>query len=266
MHIFVINLEKSLDRRARMAEQLNALNLAHQFFPAVNGYALDLAKHPAYAGTLRKLCFGRDFTPGYFGCLLSHRAVYQHMVDQDIEEALILEDDAILNPDLPQVLDIITKLDAPWEMIRFLGSEKVYRNSRDLLPLYKDFRLTRPLLTPGGACGYILKKSAAKKLLRVMQKNFLANDVILGHIWLTRVNVYAVKPSPVYEDMTLESTIGMERFNKKIQLQGWLRYAYPITRGLYKFLDLIAKRIYICTSYFYDKKLKKNYLEKQSSI
>src|SRR3984957_7733491 len=102
--VFVINLEKSADRRADMYARLEPLHIDYSFFKAVNGHALDIDTLPAYDKTRRRLFFGRDLTKGEIGCLLSHKAVYQHMVDNNINRAIVLEDDVSIEPDFPQVI------------------------------------------------------------------------------------------------------------------------------------------------------------------
>src|ERR1700722_12989266 len=96
--VFVINLETSADRRTAMAARLDPLQINYSFFKATDGRALKIEAVPAYAQTRRRLFFGHDLTPGEIGCLLSHRAVYQHIVDNDIERAIILEDDVFIDP------------------------------------------------------------------------------------------------------------------------------------------------------------------------
>src|SRR4051812_39632643 len=117
--VFVINLELSADRRANMSALLEPLHINYSFFKAVNGHALDIDSLPAYAKTRRRLAFGRDLTKGEIGCLLSHRAVYQHMVDNNIDRALVLEDDVEIEPNFPQIIEEIIQSPVQWDVIRF---------------------------------------------------------------------------------------------------------------------------------------------------
>src|ERR1700722_9368909 len=102
--VFVINLKRSQDRRAEMTRRLDALGIPHEFFEAVEGGTLDLRNLPAYDSARRRLLFGRDLRPGEVGCLLSHRGVYQRIVENGIEKSLVLEDDVFLSRDFPQVV------------------------------------------------------------------------------------------------------------------------------------------------------------------
>ncbi len=244
-HIFVINMKHSTERRAVMTARLEALGLAYSFFEAVDGRGLDLDRLPAYDGTRRRLFFGRDMTPGEIGCLLSHKAVYQHMVDQNIAAAVVLEDDVFLTPDFPVVIEALTRLSVKWDVIRFLAQEKVQKTPcRIIYELdCKPYALARIGATPGGAYGYMLTRSAAGKLLRHMQKNLLPVDILHGYVWKTGLESFILKPSPVSADMEGESTIGYgKRFDKSLALKGWERLAYPFTRSWLKFSELVGKR------------------------
>ena len=91
--IFVINLAQAAERRARMAGLLQTLGLAHTFVTAVNGEALDEdAERFWQADPLRA-----KLNPGEIGCLLSHRAIWQRIVDEGLGGAIMLEDDLCLS-------------------------------------------------------------------------------------------------------------------------------------------------------------------------
>jgi glycosyl transferase family 25 len=239
--VIVISLKRSEARRAVIAKSLENLNLAYEFFDGVDGYLLDMKTLPDYDSVKRCLFSGRDMTQGEIGCTLSHRGVFQRMVDRDIPMALVLEDDALLAADLPQVLQAIAELPAGWDMVRFLSRPKVYKNSRAVKPLTGAYELTRVFSTPGGAYGYVLTKHAAARLIEFMTRNWQPNDLLLGQTWRTGLNVYAVRPSPVTHDGDVASTIGDARFIKKTALRGWMKAAYPFTRAGFRLWETAGK-------------------------
>jgi len=242
--VFVINLEKSADRRTAMAARLDPLHIDYTFFKAVNGHALDIDNLPAYDKTRRRLYFGRDLTKGEIGCLLSHRAVYQHMVDNNIERAIVFEDDVFVEPTFPQLIREILQSPVKWDMIRFLAYEKVQKRGRDIFALStKPHALARIPTTSGGAYGYMLTQKAAKEFLRHMQKNALPVDILHGYVWRTGLETFILRPSPVSADLDNESTIGNVRYDKTSQLLGWQKTVYPFTRGWHKLSELVGKRV-----------------------
>jgi glycosyl transferase family 25 len=257
--IFVINLKRSPERRLSMAERLDPLHVPYSFFEGVDGAHLDLETLPSYAKTRRRLLFGRDLRKGEMGCLLSHRAVYQHMVDHDIDAAVILEDDVFLTPEFPQIIKALARQPVKWDVIRFLEGEKVYKNSRVIGPLCEDYLLTRPLLASGGAYGYMLTKKAAACFLRHMQKNAVPVDTVHSYVWKTGLETFAVKPSPVSPDRVIDSTIGEARFDKTPQIEGWQKAVYPLTRFWLKFSELLGKRRAYWSSLPHDMLLKQRW-------
>ncbi len=224
-----------------MARQLDAMHLDYTFYDAVNGSELNPATLPSYSQLRRRLCFGRDLTKGELGCLLSHRAIYQHMVDAHLEHAIVLEDDAILENDFPDVIDALMAVPIKWDLIRFLASPKAYRQGRGIGALRGPYSLTRLTKAYGGAYAYLLTRHAARTLLRHMQSNWLPVDILHGHVWETGLETFAVRPSPVSPDNVIESTIGAVRFDKTLQLTGWQRTLYPLTRAAFKIYEHIGK-------------------------
>ena len=240
--VFIINLEHSADRRSRMAAQLDSLHLNYIFFKAVNGFDLNLETLPSYSKLRRRLFFGRDLTPGEMGCLLSHRAIYQHRLEANIKSAVILEDDVIIEPDFPDVINALIIAPIKWDVIRFLSSPKVYKQSRHIGLLCGPYALTRLTRTPGGAHAYLLTQHAARIFLSHMQRNWLPVDILHGHVWRTGLETFAVQPSPVSQDTEIESTIEVSRFDKTIHLSGWQRVLYPLTRASFKIYEYLGKR------------------------
>lgn len=237
--VFVITLEHAAARRATIGARLAELQLPCEFRSGVDGRKLDLLSHAAYAPLWRRFSFGRDLSPGEFGCVLAHREIYRHMVAKQVPKALVLEDDAILADELPTVIAALDKVQPDWDLVRFLGRPKNYQASRIIGPLPGvGSELARPLGTPGGAYGYLLTLKAAECLLQLMERNWLAIDTLHGLVWMTGLETLAVVPSPVLPNDAIPSCIdGLDdnaRWDKRIQVAGWQRRLYPVTRGAWK--------------------------------
>ncbi len=107
MKIFVINLETSVERKHFMEKQLSELGLDFEIFDAVNGHTIDESE--ILKSYDPDFYFNRPeyYTRGSIGCTLSHFYIYKRIVAENIGVALILEDDMILRPELPDILKML---------------------------------------------------------------------------------------------------------------------------------------------------------------
>jgi glycosyl transferase family 25 len=253
--VFVINMAKDESRREIMASRLDRTGVGYEFFPAVDGRGFDLSKTPAYDGAKRRRYFGRDMIPGEVGCLLSHRAVYEKMAAENIPYAVVLEDDVIFEADFKEALQALLATKIKWDVIRFLGSKKIYaRGCRKIAKLTDKYWLARLPTAPGGAHGYVLTLHAAKIMLKHMQRNWLPIDTLQGRMWETGLETLVLYPAPVQIDNS-ESTIGeAARMDKTVKLTGIDKTLYPLYRGIYKVTDTLGKRYVYWSSFSRDKK------------
>lgn len=253
LHCFVITLEQAQERRDIISARLNELEIPFEFFPGVDGRKVDLLAHPHYSKWKRRMFFGRDLSRGEFGCVLAHQSIYEHIVENNIGTALILEDDAILADELPAVIGALMHHPESWDLVRFLGREKNYRASRKIarLPGTQNY-LARPHGVPGGAYGYVINNQAARRLLSMMDKNWLAIDTLHGVSWLTKLDTVSVIPSPVLPNDDVPSCIDEQdsnlRWDKSVQLAGWRKLIYPLTRGAWKtYSNVLIKYVWFST-------------------
>lgn len=242
MKVFVISLKEAQSRRAAMRAQIEALGLGFEFFDAVDGRGFDVPSHPAYDAWRRRAFFGKDMTGGEIGCLLSHRGIYEKMVAENIEKAVVLEDDAILYPDFARVVEALARGGHSFDLVRFLGSEKVAKlRQRIIAPVTGEYTLNRICTTPGGAHAYMITLEGAKKMLARMGRNYLPVDTLMGHVWVTGMKAYIVQPGVALHDLAQESYIGDARFDKK---GAKVRpFYYPLTRGVFKVYEGVMKRV-----------------------
>ncbi|MEP3247756.1 MAG: glycosyltransferase family 25 protein [Sneathiella sp.] len=254
IRVIVINRKKDTERRKVMSERLDALGLEHEFLEAVDGHSFEAHAAPEYDGKKRRRYFGRDLTAGEIGCLLSHRAVCQKMVDENIPLALVLEDDTYFKEDLPAVLEALLKTNIAWDMVRFLNWDKIFKGPHRILSsLVGDYKLARVQATPGGAYAYVLTRHSAEVMLRFTKKNWLPIDALQGRCWETGLNILVTKPTPAFADFDVPSTIGDGRFDKKITATGLTRVLFPIFRFCFKFGSGFAKRRYFKSTEMLDK-------------
>ena len=100
IQIFVISLARAPDRRDSISNHLRELGLEYEIIEAVDGAQLSESE------CLNFLANGVTYIHGVIGCYLSHIRIYERIIRENIDIALILEDDARLNPDIvPSILN-----------------------------------------------------------------------------------------------------------------------------------------------------------------
>ena len=181
MKTFVINLERSVVRRASIQQQLDSQGIAFEFIKAVDGSLLtdeylatvcnfeELAKRPYLQ------------LKGVYGCLLSHYSIYEKIVADNIPYALILEDDVIIQPGMRAVLiEIGAKIQYNEAILLF--SQNNYMptvlTSQQSELLSGKHKLSYPM-DPGAlgsAAAYVISNAAARGMLKYMLPIHVAAD------------------------------------------------------------------------------------------
>jgi len=97
MRVHVINLDRSAERLATIADRLASLGVAMERFAAVDGRALGPEALARFASE-RPRANGAAWSAGQMGCLLSHLALWRAIADGPDRHAAILEDDVHVSP------------------------------------------------------------------------------------------------------------------------------------------------------------------------
>ena len=100
MHAYVVNLARSLDRRAHITRELRKTTVEYEIVTAVDGRELDMAD----AALIDPSFVARGVFPeGSAGCALSHLSIYRKIIEDGLDVALILENDVVLPADLDKL-------------------------------------------------------------------------------------------------------------------------------------------------------------------
>jgi len=199
--IFVISLKNS-SRRNIIAQRFNYFNIPFQFIDAVYGNSLSeeelsLVDYEFYP---KKYNANKPLTLGEIGCAMSHIKVYQHMVEKNIEQAIIFEDDIIIHHEFNKIItDVLKKVPDRREII-FLdhGKAKSHLFKRNLHENYKLVRYRSPSKNSKRciimADAYLLTLNGAKKLLNLAYPIRMPADYLTGLLQLNKLNAYGVEP------------------------------------------------------------------------
>lgn len=97
--IFIVSLADAEARRAPLLEQLASMELDHEVVAAIDGRRGLPPEFERYIDRARTvLNLGRRMADAEYACALSHHFVYRRVLDERLSGAIVLEDDAILQP------------------------------------------------------------------------------------------------------------------------------------------------------------------------
>jgi glycosyl transferase family 25 len=212
---FVVNLPRDVARRQHMAQLLAERGLDAEFIPAVDGSTLSAAERAAYDHDRALRVYGVAMMDGELGCYLSHYRLYERIVRERIETALVLEDDLEISPDLPAVVQGLVACDRNWLIVR-LESQR----DRIRTPPSPEFVGRRVADLPGGAGlyrlrthvlgtgAYLIRREGAARMLEYGRRIFMPIDHTLDRFWENGILPYVVRPFPVRQRSDFESRIG----------------------------------------------------------
>ena len=119
---FFINLKKRSDRLVFMSEQLKKLGIDFTVQEGVDGETYDF-KNDYDEELHKKNNSGRTMSKWEKGCALSHKIVLEKIILENLDYALVLEDDVELSPNFKKILDQeLAKRDTgktKWEYLSF---------------------------------------------------------------------------------------------------------------------------------------------------
>lgn len=192
IQVFVISLERSKERRAKVAEQLNKTGIEWKFLDAVDGYALP-AMPPSYRRAKVKRLQGYELTPGEVGCFLSHIKAWELCVQNQLT-TFVFEDDFLVNSNLEDVIDDLLVNADQWNLVRLSG---IYETNHEILMQRSGYALVKNLGEPCGTAAYMVQPEAAKILLDNATDIYEPVDHYLEHHTKHGLTCLAAKPYPV---------------------------------------------------------------------
>ncbi|TWT79080.1 Glycosyltransferase family 25 (LPS biosynthesis protein) [Planctomycetes bacterium CA13] len=207
----VISLQRATTRLAHAQSLLAQLPLVAEILPAVDGAAMSKQEIDAvYARHLHQPRYPFELRVGEIGCFLSHRKAWQTIVDQDLDAALVMEDDVLIDGEpFERAIDFI-KAHAPRDSYVQLPVRQV---PRDVISIAASGaqRMLLSTITPLRTSGQWVTRIAAKRLLAATERFDRPVDTTLQMHWITGVRCLTLDPSGI-TDLTTElggSTIGV---------------------------------------------------------
>ncbi len=246
MHAYVVNLARSLDRRAHITRELRKTSVDYQIVTAVDGHDLDMADtaliDPSFAAN-------GIFPEGSAGCSLSHLSIYRKIIEDGLDVALILEDDAILPADLDELAEEAGKhlTGAEVALLSADCPDPIQLSRAGAVPLSDGRQLALPvdITQPRSTGAYLITREACERMIELVlpiRANADAWPFFYREGALDRLR--CVAPLPVTKSADLTSTIGSYSLGSGLRS----RLAGPLLRRripvLHQILTRRRQRIY----------------------
>ncbi len=247
---FVINLPRDAERRDHMRGVLRAAGIDAEFVPAVDGRALgpeDWAAHYDRARCLR--VYGLEMTASELGCYLSHYRLFERIVAEGMDVALIMEDDIEIAPGFGALVDeLVAGPHQDWQVLRLFCSRpraaapsaRKYEGRR-LASLSNGYALYRLNVHVLGAGAYLIKRGAAARMLAYGRRAFMPIDQEMDRFWENGIVPYMVRPLPVRHRDDFASSIGDRPTSRRRDQPLGVR----LSRRLQRIVDGVRKRLFV---------------------
>lgn len=226
--VFVISLKRAeARRRAFLAAPPEGLDW--EFFDACESLSpdLDYNERDAYVRN------GRALHPRELACYSSHYSVWKKIADENIPQALIIEDDAAVE----------------WPFVRLLFSYDLAAEGLHYLKLFNNrpvpFRVVQePFLHKSlvrfsgyahGMVAYVVTAEGARRLVERLQKVYRPVDDEIDRDWHHGLPNLLIYPQQAYERLG-PSTIGNDRYE-----QSNVPAALRAERLLYRVIEKINR-------------------------
>jgi glycosyl transferase, family 25 len=200
IQVFYINLDQDVARLNFVQEQLRKVGFAARRISAVDG------SKPLPSELARYFCSKHVMSAGALGCYASHIKAWQEITLQRLPHALVLEDDAILDPELGRILvDLLAALPRGWDLVHLCAEPD--RAVRPVAKLTGDRTVVQYSRPPFGAAGYLISAAGAQKMLLAEEPRVWPIDTDTRRPWRFCLNVFGVTTAPIRQNRKMPSTI-----------------------------------------------------------
>jgi glycosyl transferase family 25 len=250
MKVYVISLDRAVERRAHMSGLLTNLGIEATFIPAVDGQKLTAEDRRRYASGKARRVYGCEMSDNEIACYLSHLKAYEALIASGEEAALVLEDDISCDERLSNVLNSLNvSVPTEWSVLRLQSTKTsvaqpatrgAYGDPIEDVAGHTICRLTTNVL---GGCGYVIRRDAAVTMLTRSRRIYMPIDQTMDRYWENGIAPYVLRPLPVWHEGVLPSEIG-KRGRAVAESPGALDL---LARRAQRVVDSLNKRLFWLT-------------------
>ncbi|MDX3772596.1 glycosyltransferase family 25 protein [Chromatiaceae bacterium AAb-1] len=209
--IFIINLDRSTERYQHVLSQLSAWpDLPVERVSAADGRQMteqQLSRY--YSADLNRHIYYKMLKNAEKGCFISHIRCWQQIIEQQLDFAIILEDDFILDGDISSLLDAVAALNPPWYYLKLAAPYKK-QPVLQRVPL-QAFELVTYTKNPIATLAQAVSQAGARLLLQQLVPFGKPVDVMLQHTWQLGIEAKGIEPFLFRAEFSFASEIAGKR-------------------------------------------------------
>lgn len=225
---FIIHLERATARLGQVDRLRGELPITPSIMKAVDGISMCEVQKSHYKPHLLRPSYPFALRQAEVATFLSHRACWQAIIDQELDAALILEDDVALEePTFSRALEAAQAHMVQGDLVRF--PIKIREKPFETLSVSGEPCVIVPKLIGLGMQMQIVTRDAARVLLEKTRHFDRPVDTYLQMRWDHGLRVLTVWPSGVME---ISADLGGSLIRKRKGL--WGRVRSEILRPLYR--------------------------------
>ena len=209
MKFFVINLERSADRREHITKEFHAQGVGFEISTAKDKFDLTQRDYEEFADPKAvSINWSHPIVPGLLACWISHQNVWKQCIASECSETVaIFEDDVTINEEFNRAIRILEEQTNLFDIV-FLGKSHAWKPFKPLIEIGEGYRLGTVKYQDVGMYGYLINRQAMQRLIELFPKfrDFPIDD-ILHAPWLTNLRTYTLDPPVVFHPNNHESII-----------------------------------------------------------
>ncbi|MCO6393060.1 glycosyl transferase [Aliihoeflea aestuarii] len=203
--VFVINLDRSPDRYARVAQSAARYGIAIERVPGIDGASLDLPSLPGIEPRTFARVNGRPMLAGEAGCYLSHMKAIRTFIEGDADMALICEDDVDFTDETMPFLRDLSQYQG-WDIVKLFSfrTHGFIRHGDTSGAVAIGRCLAGPV---GSSAAYAISRAGAERFLKSLEPMIVPYDVALERGWHGSVRVFMTERKKIALQPEQPSTI-----------------------------------------------------------
>ncbi|MFT6269027.1 MAG: glycosyl transferase family 25 [Alphaproteobacteria bacterium] len=237
-NVFLINLARSEDRLEHSEKQLNALGIEFERLEAIDGATLTEAQiHQHYDETANLKLYKKNLSAGEIACYLSHRKAWKRIIDDNLDYAVILEDDSAADSNFIALHSALSKL-RNWDYIRIANFPQKY-TINERIDVDSAHELVHFNQIPINTAAQVVSMKGAKQLYSQTTHFCRPVDIDLKHYWEKGFDLLGLTPVYMTSSDKFESSIsaishdeGREKASKFIR-----RLKYIVNFKIHNYLN-----------------------------